>query len=182
MKCCITAFSMLISMKVTPADTANFRALFLVRSVVPKQGMETAQIPRRSRDRVSKARSAISNANAESNPPERAITTSRTPVNRRRWTSPAVWISIISSQRYFNAFTFSGTKGCRGIFRSNSIFVSSRLNKTVRYPFPPVSREMNPGLLARVPASKPVSISAKAILFSKGQDSAKIFPFSAIRQ
>ena len=110
-KCWRTAFSMDTSRKSAPSSWAIFWALDLVRPVVPKQGMDTAWTPFRSRPRLSKARTVTSSARVESKPPDRPITADLQPMWESLVARPWACMVKISWQRLSSPAWSWGTKG-----------------------------------------------------------------------
>ena len=96
-------------------------ALFLVRSVVPKQGMVTATMFCLGSPTLSMAWAQASMTRVESTPPETPMTGRQQFVYSMRFMRPVAWMS---RQRAANsAMPSSGTKGSRFIRRV--IFVSA---------------------------------------------------------
>ena len=177
LKCCSTAAAMEISRKLTPRLSARPEALFFVRLVVPKPGIETAVIPVRGRCRESKARTVTSSAKVESSPPERPITADFPPVWRRRVFKPSACIVRISSQRSYRSEESDGTNGRQGKVRRSSSGAGVRSNGIVVQQQPLCQVVMRRRSWIR----RCRSMSAQVRPVVNSGASAKRVPFSAIR-
>ena len=84
-----------------------------MRLVVPKQGMDTAWIPLRSRPSRSKARAVTSRARVESSPPERPTTAVLQWICPSRVARPTLCMVKIRWHRSERPTASWGTKGVR---------------------------------------------------------------------
>ena len=116
------------TLRVQPRRSTIFMALVLVLSVVPKQGMVTHMIPRRSRPSMSNVRAVTSSASVESSPPEIPITAVLHPMWRSLCLSPRHWRLIISSALALMDALSSGMNGLPETFLVREVSPTSMSN------------------------------------------------------
>ena len=109
-----------------PIRSARITALFLVRSVVPKQGIVTAMMSVMGRSSIFMARPVTSTASVESSPPESPTTAVLAPVCRSLCFKPREAMRRISRHRSSRSSFPSGTKGMGATYRVS--FVSETVS------------------------------------------------------
>ena len=127
--------------RVAPMRSARSAALFLVRSVVPKQGMVTAMMSLAGRWSIPMARAVISRARVLSRPPERPTTAVFAPVCSSRFFRPRAAMVRISSHRPARSASFSGIKGVGETYRVS--LVSQGVNSAQAWETAPLRPSWN---------------------------------------